>query len=73
MQAHHIFPQKYALEFSRAGVNVNRYGAWWETSSHLSWATDYNNAWGDFFLMNPNPTKLQIYNEAIRLRSIFGF
>jgi hypothetical protein len=72
-QAHHIFPQKYAIEFSRAGVDVNRYGAWWETTSHLQNATKYNNAWGNFFRITPNPTKLQIYNEALKLKNLYGY
>lgn len=72
-QAHHIFPQKYAIEFSRAGVDVNRYGAWWETSSHLQNAAKYNNAWGEFFRITPNPTKIQIYYEALKLKNLYGY
>jgi hypothetical protein len=71
--AHHIFPHKYAAEFSRVGVNINRYGSWWETTSHLQNAGKYNDTWGQFFRLNTNPTKLQIYNEAIRLKNLFGY
>jgi hypothetical protein len=56
-----------AKEFSQAGVDVNRYGAWWETASHLKNVNQYNQAWKVFFEMYPNPTKMQIYNEVIRL------
>jgi RHS repeat-associated protein len=72
-RAHHPFPVEYAEDFAKAGVRVNRYGTWWETVSHGQFAKAYNAAWGEFFLRNPNPTKLEIYNELIRLKGIFGF
>jgi hypothetical protein len=72
-QAHHLFPVKYAEYFNKVGVDVNRYGAWWETSSHLQNAFNYNQAWGEFIINNPTPNKMQILQEALNLKSIFGY
>ncbi len=72
-QAHHVFPQTFAEKFSRAGVDVNRYGVWWETTSHLKNANQYNQAWKVFFDTYSAPTKMQIYQEALRLKSWYGF
>jgi hypothetical protein len=72
-QAHHVFPHSFAKEFSQAGVDVNRYGAWWQTTSHQLNSPSYNQAWRTFFITNPNPTKVQIYNELIKLKIFYGF
>jgi hypothetical protein len=45
--AHHVFPQKLAVEFQKVGINVHdpRFGAWWEKSSHLKNAAAYTRLW----------------------------
>jgi hypothetical protein len=72
-QAHHIFPAQHGNKFTKVGIDVNRYGAWWETASHLKNAYQYNQAWDAFFYQNTNPTQWQIYSEALRLKSIYGY
>jgi RHS repeat-associated protein len=72
-QAHHVFPAAYGKEFAVAGVDVNRYGVWWETGSHLKNAYQYNQAWKEFFRVTSNPTQTQIYNEALKLKMQFGY
>jgi RHS repeat-associated protein len=73
-QAHHVFPQKYATRFSKAGINIHdpKFGAWWETTSHLKNASPYNNAWGAFFSKYPNPTQSQILNQGRTLMHQYG-
>jgi hypothetical protein len=72
-QAHHIFPARYGNEFAKAGVDINRYGAWWETGSHLKNAYQYNQSWEIFFRETSNPTRMQIYQEALKLKSMYGY
>ena len=72
-QAHHVFPQKFAHEFAKAGIDVNEYGAWWTTEIHLSNSSSYNSCWKSFFKTNINPSRYQIFEEAYRLKSIFGY
>ncbi len=71
-QAHHVFPVKYAKEFMTAGIDVNKYGAWWNTATHQQNAYQYNMLWGEFFEKYPNPTQTQIFNKAIELKNFFG-
>lgn len=71
-QAHHIFPLEYAIDFNKAGINPNSYGAWWGPG-HLNNAYNYNQAWGSFFLANPGASQSQIFREAIRLKVIFDY
>jgi len=61
-QAHHVFPQKFAVQFRRAGINVNdpRFGSWWEAGAHQRAARVYNNAWQKFLESKPNATAEQI-------------
>jgi RHS repeat-associated protein len=72
-QAHHLFPLKYGKQFLDAGVDPNRYGAWWSTASHSANSAAYNQSWGTFFQQVSSPSKLQLYNEMLRLRIIFGY
>lgn len=48
--AHHILPQEFADRFAKAGISVNdpQFGAWWEASSHLRNAAQYNAEWERF-------------------------
>jgi RHS repeat-associated protein len=72
IHAHHVFPMEYAPQFQQAGINPNSYGAWWGTG-HLSNASSYNQAWGNFFRNSPNATKSDILIEALRLKNLFGY
>jgi hypothetical protein len=73
-QAHHVFPKKYASQFSKAGININdpKYGTWWNSSSHLQNAAGYNAAWGEFFTKYPNATQLQILNQGRSMMQQYG-
>lgn len=73
-QAHHVFRQKYLREFTDAGINIHnpKFGAWWETTSHLKNAKAYNDAWGAFFRATPNPTQSQILNQGRTLMQQYG-
>jgi hypothetical protein len=65
-QAHHVFPQKYGKDFSRAGININdpRFGVWWNSTDHLKNAAGYNAKWGEFFLKYPNASYGHILNHG---------
>jgi hypothetical protein len=71
--AHHVFPQKLAEKFQKAGINVHdpRFGAWWERSSHLKNAGAYTKRWEEFFLKNP--TVEQILQHGRDLAGEYGF
>ena len=74
MQAHHVFPVKFADVFSKAGININNplYGSW-VNSSHQFWSSAYNKAWEEFFNAVQNPTAQQIFEKAAELAKKFGF
>ena len=72
-QAHHVFPQKFADKFAgKVNIHNPKYGAWWETSSHLKNARAYNQAWEQFFIRNPNATSGQILNQGRSLMGRYG-
>jgi RHS repeat-associated protein len=72
-QAHHVFPNKFGQQFLNAGIDVNRaeYGAWWQTSSHLSNAREYNALWKEF--MRDNPSRESILDYGHALGDQYGF
>ena len=55
VHAHHMFPQKFAIEFRKLGIDVNdpHFGAWWEAKGHLSNARRYNDQWDTFLEKGP--------------------
>jgi hypothetical protein len=59
-------------EYYPFGINPNSYGAWW-SPGHISNAYKYNQAWSSFFLNYPEANQSQIFQEAFRLKSIFGY
>jgi RHS repeat-associated protein len=71
-QAHHIFPLQYGDDFFKAGIETNKYGAWWY-SNHLNNAAAYNRAWGEFFHNVPYPTSQQVWQKALELKIEFGY
>jgi hypothetical protein len=73
-QAHHVFPQKFGAAFEKAGINIHdpRFGAWWESGSHLKNASSYNAAWSEFFATTRNPTAEQIFQFGRNLSAEYG-
>ncbi len=71
--AHHVFPQQFAKEFRQVGINVHdpKYGAWWEQSSHLKNAAQYNRLWEKF--LERTPTLEQILQYGRHLAGEYGF
>jgi len=71
-QAHHVFPQKFVNQFSKAGINIHdpKFGAWWNTSGHLKNASSYIQAWTQFF--KTNPTQSQILIKGRQLMQQYG-
>jgi hypothetical protein len=71
--AHHVFPQKFAREFSEMGINVHdpKYGAWWARSSHLKKAVEYTKKWEQFISRNPTPEQVLKLGKA--LGAEYGF
>lgn len=66
-QAHHVFPQKFESIFSGKGINIHdpKFGAWWETTSHLKNASGYNAAWESFLRTNPSPSQIMNYGRQL--------
>ncbi len=66
-QAHHVFPQKFARRFKDLGIDIHdpKFGAWWESSSHLKNAKNYNQEWNTFF--EGSPTKEGAYDFGKKL------
>ncbi len=73
VHAHHNFPIEHASDFIKHGIDPNKYGSWWNGSQHLSSAKAYNNAWSQFFQSHSNPSQNQIFQEALRLKQLFGY
>jgi len=71
-QAHHVFPQKFANQFSKAGINIHdpKFGAWWQTSGHLKNASGYNAAWEEFLI--PSRSQTEILNFGRQLMGKYG-
>jgi RHS repeat-associated protein len=64
--AHHVFPKAFEDRFrDLLGIDVNRFGAWWEAHAHLKNAHQYNEAWRRF--LNENPTTAGAFELARRL------
>ncbi len=73
MQAHHVFPQKFANKFSgKINIHDPQYLQWWSTSTHSQKAYEYNELWRQFFEQYPNPNKSQILQEGKRIMKEFG-
>lgn len=70
--AHHVFPLEYSVNFNNAGINPNSYGAWWG-SGHIKNAYNYNQAWSSFFRSNPGASQSKIFEEALKLKNLFGY
>jgi hypothetical protein len=72
--AHHVFPQRYAPDFFKAGININdpKFGAWWKASEHLKNANSYNAVWKDFFMKYPNATQPQIFDKGRSMLQLYG-
>jgi hypothetical protein len=73
-QAHHVFPQKFAPQFRKAGINIHdpRYGVWWETEAHQRLSFSYNAEWDDFFKANPSPSIEQILQFGRDISATYG-
>ncbi|AEG61496.1 hypothetical protein [Desulforamulus ruminis] len=77
-QAHHIFPQKFANQWSRLNFNNcdPKYGTWVETPYYQSISTKYNNAWTDFFrpydLNGTTPTLQAILSHGRELTKAYN-
>jgi hypothetical protein len=72
--AHHVFPQKLANYFKRAGINIHdpRYGAWWETKAHQQAGFAYNAQWGKFFERSRSPSTEQILQFGREISASYG-
>jgi hypothetical protein len=73
-QAHHVFPQKFAEQFGRSGINIHdpRFGAWWEAGAHGQAVSAYNRDWGEFFRANPTPTVEQALQFGREISARYG-
>ena len=72
--AHHVFPRAFAKNFSKIGIDVKnlKYGAWWESRSHLQNSYEYNQWWKAFFSME-GFTAEDAMELAEYLAELFGF
>ncbi|HCA57996.1 MAG TPA: hypothetical protein DEP46_08455 [Blastocatellia bacterium] len=68
--AHHVFPNEFADDFARAGLNHNdpSFGAWWQSGSHLRNAAQYNREWRNFLATDPNRDDIINFGRAIMTR-----
>jgi len=71
--AHHVLPQQFEKEFLKKGINVNdpRFGAWWEQTSHLRKAVEYNRRWKEF--LGREPSHEQILQFGRQMGGEFEF
>ena len=66
--AHHIFPKKFADDFSAAGIdNINdpRIMSWWKATDHLRNAAAYNRYWADFWDRNRGRLPSSAFTDEI--------
>lgn len=71
--AHHVLPQEFASQFLEKGIDVNNpaFGAWWEASSHLRNAAQYNREWAEF--LRNDPTREAILDFGRTMANRYGF
>ncbi len=64
-QAHHVFPNKFKINFDKAGIDINnpKYGIWLEKNFHLQKASKYNKSWEKFFERSNAPNKDEIFKH----------
>ena len=62
LEAHHVFPQKFADDFSKAGINIHdpKNIQLIDSTVHHMGSYRYNQLWSDFFRTNPNAGKSAI-------------
>ena len=75
--AHHVFPQKFADEFSKIGVKYDnaKFGSWVDEGIHRGFSHEYNLDW-DTFLHSVDgklPTKSQTMKFGRMLAKKYGF
>ncbi len=75
MHAHHVFPVALAENFDRIGIDIWNVSnaAWWEGTSHLQHANEYNELWRQWFRNNPNGTAADAMAYGQSLAQHFGF
>ena len=75
-EAHHILPKEFEERFVEHGIETihdPRLLVWVDPDVHRGWSKAYSDAWNDFFEQTPNPTRLQILEEARELAEGFGY
>ena len=66
-QAHHVFPQRFAEQFGKSGINIHdpRFGAWWEAGAHQRASPAYNQAWERFLQSNPSTEQILQFGRQL--------
>ncbi len=75
-EAHHVLPKEFEEQFVNQGIDTihdPRLLVWVDPDNHRRWSGAYSDAWADFFEQTPNPTSLQILDEARELATEFEF
>ncbi len=75
INAHHVFPQTFITNFTAAGIDIHNpdFGVWWLSPDHQQNSAAYNQAWANWFALNPNPTANQIKAQGRVIMASFGF
>ncbi len=76
LEAHHILPREFEDRFLEHGIETihdPRLLVWVDPDMHKGWSKAYGDAWVDFFEQTPNPTRLQILEEAGELAEEFDY
>ena len=74
MHAHHIFPVAFEQQFEQIGIQIwdAANAAWWEATSHLKNAYQYNSVWGEWLAQHTDATLEQTMEYARTLAVQFG-
>jgi hypothetical protein len=81
VQRHHIFPQAFRERFEKKGIDIHRYTVEMTEGEHLQGVHGrgnlltpgrWNERWDKFFLENPDPTAVQIYQFGGKLMDEYG-
>ena len=58
-QAHHVFPKEFVEKFgTKINIHDPKYGVWWEKTSHLQNAIEYNAEWRKFLRQDRTLTEI---------------
>lgn len=67
IHAHHVFPQERVSQLAKLDINIHdpKYLTWWEETSHLKIAKEYNTSWKEFLKIDRSKEEILEFGKKI--------